>query len=121
MLMYRFYGPLFVELGPQLGLLYKATDEFTQDVFDKNDLLFINNIRDEYRRIDAGLTGGLGYKFQKGPGMKIGVRYYLGLTEILKENPGDPQKNRSLYLYASIPIGAGKAKAKREAEAKESQ
>jgi hypothetical protein len=121
LLMYRFYGPLFVELGPQLGLLSKATDEFTQDVFDKNDLLFINNIRDDYRRIDAGLTGGLGYKFDKGPGIKFGVRYYLGLTEILKENPGDPQKNRSLYLYASIPIGSGKAKAKREESLNESQ
>ena len=121
LLMYRFYGPLFVELGPQLGLLAKATDEFTQDVFDKNDLLFINNIRDQYKHIDAGLTGGLGYKFDKGPGMKFGVRYYLGLTELLKENPGDPQRNRSLYLYASIPIGAGKAKAKKEQSINNSQ
>ena len=110
LLMYKFHGPFFVEFGPQLGLLSKATDEFDVKVFEKNDLIFTNDIRDEYRRIDAGVTGGLGYKFQKGLGMKLGVRYYHGLVNILKENDGKSQQNKSWYLYASVPIGAGKAK-----------
>ena len=50
----------------------------------------------------------------KGTGMNFGVRYYSGFTNIFKDTALDSQKNNSLYVYASIPIGAGeKAKAKK--------
>jgi hypothetical protein len=97
-----------VEVGPQLGLLHKATDEFTTTILHKDDLVFSNNVRDQYRRIDAGITFGLGYRLLKGNGMNLGVRYYAGLVNILKENPGGSQRNSSFYIFAGIPIGAGK-------------
>lgn len=46
----------------------------------------------------------------KGSDMSLGIKYYYGLTDILKENLGDPQMNRSFYLFARIPIGAASAK-----------
>ena len=105
---YKIYDQLFVELGPQLGLLNKARDEFNTKVYEKDDLTFTNSVKDDYKKIDAGFTGGIGYQLMQGTGMTFGVRYYYGLMDILKENSGQPQKNRSFYLYASIPIGAGK-------------
>lgn len=115
LLKYKFHDHFFVELGPQLGLLYKAFDEFSTDEFSNNDLIFKFKIRDQYRRLDAGLTAGLGYRLLKGNGMNMGLRYYFGLVNILKENPGGSERNSSIYLYVGIPIGAGKAKAAKEA------
>jgi hypothetical protein len=113
---YRFLDYFHVEGGIQLGLLYKATDIFEQEIYSKEDLKFKYKIIEEnnYKYIDAGLVGGLGYKLQKGNGMTLSVRYYYGLMDIVKDNPGDRQNNTSLYFCASIPIGKGKAEAKRE-------
>ncbi|MDZ7635189.1 MAG: hypothetical protein U5L72_12490 [Bacteroidales bacterium] len=44
---------------------------------------------------------------------QLGVRYYYGLVDPLIDNPGDPQRFSSLYLYFSIPIGVHKGEAAR--------
>ncbi len=117
---YKFKNEVFIEAGPNLGLLYKANDYFYTDVKDEEDLTYRLENRDLYNRIDAGVMAGLGFHVLKGTGYNIGMRYYYGLTELMKDNPGDPQRNSSFYLYASIPVGAGeKAKAKAEAKEKE--
>lgn len=117
---YKFKNEIFIEAGPNLGLLHKANDYFYTDIKDEEDLTYRLENRDLYNRIDAGVMAGLGFHVLKGTGYNIGMRYYYGLTEIMKDNPGDPQRNSSFYLYASIPVGAGeKAKAKAEAKEKE--
>ena len=113
---YRFYDYFHIEGGVQLGLLYKATDLFHEKIYDKDDLKFkydvlkINN----YKRFDAGVVAGAGYKLKKGDGMTLGVRYYYGLMDIVKDNQGDRQNNSSLYFCVALPIGKGKAEEKRE-------
>ena len=63
---------------------------------------------------------GIGYAIDALNGMNFGLRYYYGFMDIVKNNSGDPQRNSSFYLFASIPIGAGeKAKAKNAERAKE--
>jgi hypothetical protein len=110
---YKFKWQLYAEFGPMLGLLYKANDVFYNQIVEKKDLSYTNKLVEDYKRIDAGIMGGLGYQLQKGNGMNFGIRYYYGCMDILKDNPGKAQQNSSFYLYASIPIGAGeKAKAK---------
>jgi hypothetical protein len=118
LLKYKFSDHFFAELGPQLGLLYKAFDEFSTDEFDQDDLIFKLKIRDQYRRLDAGITAGVGYRILKGNGMNIGVRYYFGLVNILKDNPGGSERNSSFYTYVGIPIGAGRARAASDASEK---
>jgi hypothetical protein len=120
MVRYKFKNELFIEGGANLGLLYKAYDNFYTDVKDEEDLAFSLEVRDHYNRIDAGVMAGIGYSVLKGTGYNFGVRYYYGLTEIMKENDGDPQRNSSIYLFASMPVGAG-AKAKAKADAKEQE
>jgi hypothetical protein len=114
---YQFKNMLYIEAGPNLGLRYKAIDIFTAEVENKKDLSYTLDVRDQFTRIDAGVMAGVGFQVLKGTGYNFGMRYYYGLTEILKENAGDPQRNSTYYLYFSIPVGAGeKAKAKAEAK-----
>ena len=108
LLKYRFLNQFYVEAGPQLGLLTKAYDNFSVDITDKSDVAFKNNVTDQYNRIDAGITVGLGYRMLKGHGMNLGVRYYYGMVDILKDNSGSKQLNSSIYICAGIPIGVGK-------------
>ncbi|HBH22104.1 MAG TPA: PorT family protein [Cytophagales bacterium] len=111
-LKYRFGGnkQFFVNVGGQIGLRNKADDIFYNTVNDKDDVTFKLDIRDHIKRIDAGLSGGLGYKF-KGNGMNLGATYYLGLTNIMKTTDlaqyDYASRNSSMYIYLDIPIGAG--------------
>lgn len=111
-LKYRFGAKkqFYVNMGGQAGLRTKASDYFLNTYENKNDVVFNNDIRDQIKRIDMGLSGGLGYKF-KGSGMNLGLGYYQGLMNIMK--PTDLQqfnyisRNSSLYIIVNIPIGAG--------------
>ncbi|MEQ1586461.1 MAG: porin family protein [Cyclobacteriaceae bacterium] len=106
---YNFTNHFFLEAGPQLGLLYKAYDEFTNTV-QSDDLTYRNEIRDGFHRLDAGLTTGIGYhRLTKGHGMNLGVRYYYGFVDVVIDDTGSSITNRSLYFTVGIPIGAGKA------------
>jgi hypothetical protein len=113
LLRYKFKYDLFVEGGIMLGLLFKAYDEFYTTIENKKDLTYQNKVLSSYYRIDVGVMGGLGYHFSKGTGTDIGFRYYYGLMDIQKDNPGLGMHNSAFYLYIAIPVGAGeKAKAK---------
>jgi hypothetical protein len=117
---YLYKKSWFIEGGFNLGVLNTAKDVFYADVNDKQDLSFTNNVYKQYKVFDAGIICGIGYHLMKGTGVNFGIRYYAGLMDILKDNPGDPQRNSALYLFASIPIGAGeKAQAKNAAKARE--
>lgn len=108
-LKYRFKNHFFLDGGIQLGLLNKAVDEFINTIYEKNDLVFTNDILTQYKRLDAGIEAGIGYKLMKGAGMNFGLRYYYGLVNINKEGE-DKAYNSSLYFYAEIPIGTQKKK-----------
>jgi len=109
---YRFINHMFVALGPEVSLLHKATDEFTNEIYEKEDLVFTNNIRDHLKRIDFGIVASLGYRLMKGNGINMGIRYYQGLIDMVKNNDSSPQRNSSIYLFVGIPIGAGNAEEK---------
>ena len=122
MIRYVFKNHLFLEVGPNLGLLNKAHDIVYNEISEKDDVSYEINIRDQYKLLDAGMMAGLGYSIMKGNGMNFGIRYYYGLMDIIKDNPSDPQRNSSIYLFASIPIGAGeKAQAKKEEKKQEKE
>jgi hypothetical protein len=120
---YKFTSHLFIEFGPMIGILTKATDEFYNSIKNDDDHSYKNKVTDSYKWFDAGLKAGIGYHLLKGTGVNFGVRYYQGLMDVLKDNSSDPVLNQSLYLFVSIPVGAGeKAQAKKaEKEAKKNQ
>jgi hypothetical protein len=89
-----------------LALRTKGYDEFINTVKDKDDLTYKVDIKDNYKRIDAGIMAGVGMKLSKVPkSSQVGVRYYYGFVDPLKNNTGGAQYFSSLYLYFSIPIG----------------
>ncbi|MCK5469709.1 MAG: PorT family protein, partial [Cyclobacteriaceae bacterium] len=106
-----FKNNIYAEAGPQFGLMYKAWVEFESDIEGREAIIKENN-KDKINRIDAGLMGGLGYKFRKGPGWTLGAKYYYGLVNVYKDRPGT--KNSSIFLKLNIPIGAGKKPEKNE-------
>lgn len=100
----RFNQRWYIEAGPQLGLIHKPVDIFETNTLD-GDLTFKLDIRDQYKYIDAGLLGGVGYKFSKQPkSMSAGVSYYYGLIDV-SNNPDYKIKNSAIYLFMKIPIG----------------
>lgn len=106
---HRFHNRWYLEGGIQLGLRNKAYDIFDQQVLD-GDLQYKLDVGDQYKRLDAGLLGGAGYKFKKEiKSISAGVNYYYGLMNV-SELPDTKIKNSSIYLYVKIPIGAGKKK-----------
>jgi len=114
---------IFIEGGAQVGLVFKTHDIYTAEI-DDNTLKYAEDrkVKDNglYKWFDGGVNGGIGYKFKKGLGTKIGVWYYVGLTNIYKNDLGPKAYNSSLYVLATIPIGKKKAeKARAEKEAAE--
>jgi len=120
------YG-IFIEAGLQAGLVFKTHDIYTAEV-DDYDLTYdaVKGVRNNglYKWFDGGIDGGIGYKSKSKMGWKIGVWYYLGLTNIYKNdldpdtfNPVPKAYNSSLYVLATIPIGKKKAEKERAAKA----
>jgi hypothetical protein len=101
----RFSNRWYLEGGIQLGLRNKAKDIFNLQAYD-GDLSYTRDVRDEYRHLDAGLLGGVGYKFKKETkSISMGVNYFYGLVNVSLTD--QKIKNSSMYLYLKIPIGAG--------------
>jgi hypothetical protein len=100
----RFNQRWYIEAGPQLGLIHKPIDIFEAGKLG-GDLSFKLDVKDQYKHIDAGLLGGIGYKFNKQPkSMSAGVSYYYGLVDV-SNNPNYKIKNSAIYLFMKIPIG----------------
>jgi Outer membrane protein beta-barrel domain len=117
MMKYQFRNHIYVKAGAQLGLMNKASDEFTQSV-DDGDLEYTIKNRDNYHPIDAGAAVGIGYRLMGGNGMNIGLQYYQGLIDISVDDQGPNQYNSAFYANVGIPIGKGKAQKKQQEKAK---
>lgn len=106
-----FKNHFFIEGCIQLGLRYKAFDEFTNNV-QSGDLTYTVSIKNQLHPLDAGPSLGVGYRLLKGNGMNLNLRYYHGLVDITIDDTTDDVYNRAWYLGVGIPIGVGKAKAR---------
>jgi hypothetical protein len=107
MIKYRFATYFHVEAGPMLSLRSKGYDYFKNKVKEEDDVTYKLDIGDNYKRIDAGIMVGAGFKLSKLPKTtQFGIRYYYSFVDPVKDNPGKAQYFSSLYLYCAIPIGA---------------
>ncbi len=101
------YGALGRQLhlgaGPQIGFLLSANDKF-QGVIN-NDITVDEDIEEVINSTDAGVVFNVSYKLRPSYGTGINLRYYLGLTDIIKDNPGDAVYNRVLSIFVSLAIG----------------
>ncbi|HEX4850528.1 MAG TPA: porin family protein, partial [Puia sp.] len=114
---YRIGGLWFIETGPQIDWMLGGKDIFTVKS-GNNELSNTINVDDDITKFDIGWAGGLVYKLKKDVSMAVGIRYFYGLTDIIKSTPGN-QHNSAWLMSVYIPIGAGKAAAKRQKELEE--
>lgn len=108
---YNFKNRIYLEAGPQVALLRNAHVEFNHKSEIETIKIEIDNT-DKLNRIDAGITLGTGYRLRKKNGLTIGVKYYMGMTNIYKTR--NDTKNNALFLKVNLPIGANEAKEKRK-------
>ena len=94
---------LHLGVGPQIGFLTSGNDKF-QGVIN-NQITVDEDIEEGLNSTDAGVVFNLSYKFRPSYGTGINVRYYLALTDIIKDNPGDGVYNRILSIFVSLAIG----------------
>jgi len=104
---YNFKNRMYVEAGPQFGLMYKSWVEFESDL-DTKTIKTKDYNKDKINRLDTGITFGTGYKLMPGTAMTLGIKYYYGFTNVYKGVSGS--NNSSLFLKLNVPIGAGKKK-----------
>lgn len=101
---YTFENKIFVEVGPQFGLMYDAWVEYNSDIDGRESTIKEYN-EEDINRIDAGLMAGIGYKLSKNKGMSFALKYYYGLVDVYKNRAGT--KNSSIFVEVTVPIGAG--------------
>ena len=106
---YIFKNNLYAQAGLQLGLKYKATDVFTNNIVEEEDLTYKISVKDQYHPLDAGLLAGIGYRLINGNGMNLGIQYYYGLVDVRISDASPDQFNSAWYFNVGIPIGKGKA------------
>ena len=107
LLKYNFKNRMYIEAGPQFGLMYKSWVEFESDLDNKHIKTKDYN-KDKINRLDTGITFGTGYKLIPDTGMTIGIKYYYGFANVYKGVSGS--NNSSLFLKLNVPIGANKKK-----------
>lgn len=102
---YRTEGGFGVEAGPQIGLLRKGNDKFKSMINVEDDLTFENDLKDQLNFFDFGFAFGISQKLEKRKGMTINLRYYYGLSDLIKDNSGEAVRNSGILLSAHIMIG----------------
>ncbi len=104
---YKFKNHFYIEVGPQVGLIYNGWVEFTSEKNNKDWKIkdYNDNLLNWF---NAGIAVGTGYKLLKGEGWTVGIRYYQGLTNVYKYRSGTI--HNSLHFKVNIPIGMAKAK-----------
>lgn len=101
---YKFKNHLYVEAGPQFGLMYKSWVEFESNIDDRDAIIKEYN-KEMINKLDVGIMFGTGYTFRKASGWSVGAKYYYGFVDVYKYRTGT--KNSSIFLKLNIPIGAG--------------
>ena len=105
------FGPLYVEAGPQFGLLVGANEQGTVQISSASGQAQFDNVNrsstDNYKRGDFALCGGVGLKL--GPIVRVGGRFIAGLNDINKVQSlagvNDPSlHNRVFQFYAAVQL-----------------
>lgn len=108
---YNFPSRIYLEAGPQFGLMYKSSVDYNSET-DEEDIEIRKYNKDKINKIDAGISGGIGYRLSPRKGMSVGLRYYYGFVNTYKGVSGT--NNSSLFLKFTIPIGTGGKKVEKQ-------
>jgi len=97
--MFKYYvaDKFNLEAGPQIGFLTSAETSTKLDGYSQT---VDQDAKDYFESVDFGFNLGAGYDFTKN--VSAGVRYNLGLSNILKTEPGDSSKSENSVFSLSV-------------------
>lgn len=104
-------GPVGLGAGGSLAYMTKAHDVLESDIA-QGTLELEQDIEGSLNRWDAGVVFSLDWALKPAARMRslrVNAKYYLGLTDTLKDNPGPAVKNSIFFLGLDIPVGGGGA------------
>jgi len=101
-------GGFRVGAGPQIGILLSAKDRYAGVTPQGTGVTIENDIESATQRFDAGVAFDAEYRFTGVP-LAIGVRYYYGLTDTMKDS-GSALHNHVLSGSGRISLGVKRQK-----------
>jgi hypothetical protein len=101
-------GGVRIGAGPQIGILLSANDRYSAITPQGTAVVIENDIENDIERFDAGIAFDAEYRIT-GLGLAIGVRYYQGLTDLLRGS-GPSLHNQVLSGSGRITLGGRKPK-----------
>ncbi len=93
--------------GPQFSFNTSAKNEYDIEVQPEDELDYFQGSQLEWNTFDFGWAFELSYNLwdaRNGKGLNINARYVLGLTDIIKDNPGDAVTNSVFQISVSFPF-----------------
>jgi hypothetical protein len=113
---YKLTNQLYFEAGLYGGFLLSADDYFLIKPEGDSELQYKIHARPRMNKFDAGAQVGLGYKFGKGEGVNLSLRYSHGFINTGVIAGTESEKNRGFHIHVGIPIGMGKENVQKEVE-----
>ncbi len=113
---YKLTNQLYFEAGIHFSYLLTADDYFLIKPEGDSELQYKVHAKPRMNKFDVGGDVGLGYKFGKGEGVNLSLRYSYGFINTLKDESLDPEKNRGFHVHVGIPIGVGKENVQKEVD-----
>jgi hypothetical protein len=105
---YKLTNQLFFEAGIRGSFLLSADDIWMVKPEERSELYYKDFIRPDLHNFDVGVDTGLGFKFGKGEGVNLSLRYSYGFLNILRDSSEPAEYNRAFHVQVGIPIGVGK-------------
>ena len=90
----------------QIDWIIKSRDEFEKKMDNGNTFNYTNKIGSKVANFDFGFAAGIEYKLKHDKGMGFGIRYYQGITDVMKDKSNT--RNSAWIINIGIPIGTGK-------------
>jgi len=91
-----------VGVGPQFSFVLGASDRYSAESPAGAGVIVEEDIGDQLTNIDAGIAFDLEWRWSL---LAIGVRYFYGMTDLVRDNPGDAVYSRVLAGSGRIPLG----------------
>jgi len=96
--------------GPQISYLRNATDIYEGTTTGENEFTLKKDIKESLNRWDVGFSIGLEFSLQptkKLRSMRIHVKYYQGLLDVVKDDSGGAVNNYAIMVGIGFPVGGG--------------
>jgi hypothetical protein len=113
---YKLTNQLYFEAGIHGSYLLSADDYFLIKPENESELQYKIHARLRMKKFDIGADVGLGYKFGKGEGVNLSLRYSHGFINTLLDEDLEPERNWGIHIHVGIPIGVGKAQVQKEVD-----